>query len=188
MTAKTFLTAAWLAVLAPAALAHSFDTVVIAPDDITASQRADMATAFLVASEETDAHANQESDGHLGGLDVYLTLLDATEIGAIASGRPQFVAVPVALGDMGAITATIAQSSAVMVPPMAADASDAAQYLARAANPSLAPFATRFAEQTGRQPGPAAIATYIAARRIDGAVRSAGDASDPDRLKALIAR
>lgn len=163
--------------------AHSFDTMLVVPAGADDNVRADMAVAFLIATEETDGHPNAESDGHLGGLDVYLTVLGAEDVGATAAA-PEFIAAPVAPPDAGVPLRT----GAVMVGPMAADDARATEYLGRAADPALPPFAERFAARTGRRPGPEAVASYIAARRIGAAVRAAGDASDPNALRAFIAR
>jgi hypothetical protein len=167
--------------------AHSFDTVVIAPNDDPAT-RAEMKTAFLLASAERDSHENEESDGHLGGLDVYLTILDVAEVGALDTMRPHFVAVPLAASDSETVPATIAQTGAVLVPPLANDTPEAMEYLRRASDPALAPFSQRFFTLTGHLPGPIALATYVSARRMDGAVRKVGHVNDLEQLKALIAR
>ncbi len=172
------------AIFAAPLRAHEFNAVVIVPRDDPAL-RGHMTTAFLLASEEQDSHAGQESDGHLGGMDVYLTLIGPTGMGQLAALDVQFVAVPALSSDGRPIPA---DKNTVTVLPLSADAPEAAGYLGRAADPAFAPFAIRFAARTGQPPGPVATATYVAARRIGAAVRAAGGAGDPDRLKALIGR
>ncbi len=54
--------------------------------------------------------------------------------------------------------------------------------LAAAAEFSVAPFAERFEEITGRAPGPEADAAYLAARLVDLIVRPLDDAGDPEAL------
>ena len=60
------------ALLATAAFAHSFSVALVAP----AGARVQAMQAFLRASGERDGHETQESDGHLGGLDVYVSIFE----------------------------------------------------------------------------------------------------------------
>ena len=53
------------------ARAHSFDVDIVFPESAPADARDSFLREFRRASAERDGHAGDESDGHLGGLDVY---------------------------------------------------------------------------------------------------------------------
>jgi hypothetical protein len=178
MTRLMILAAAWLLTLAPAAFAHSFNVVMAVPPALAQDIRNDMATAFMVASEETDSHANADSDGHLGGLDVYITLAGANEASKIAAARPDILSLPLR-GDTTA-------KDAALLGPMDAATPAATAFLADAAGPGLTAFADRFAARTGQRPGPEATAAYLAARQIDRAVRALGGVDDRAALQNLL--
>lgn len=64
--------------VAGGAAAHSFKTAFIAPmSGAQADIGRDALAGFMFATAERDAHPDQESDGHLGGLDVYVLVVDA---------------------------------------------------------------------------------------------------------------
>lgn len=174
--------AAFIGVIVPGALwAHSFDAALVVSDDADPAIQQDMMHAFLLASEETDGHEGQESDGHLGGMDVYLMLFQSSQSGALMQAGPDFIVLPM-IGDAPALNA----SDAVVVTPSAAADSNAV--LASAANPAMAPFAARFRELTGRQPGLEAQAVYVMARRIDVAIRATDSVADRAVLRTLIGK
>jgi hypothetical protein len=178
MIRKILLASACLAALAPAAWAHSFNVVMVVPDDLAQGARNDMAAAFLVASEERDGHANEESDGHLGGLDVYITLATVSDRARIDAADPDILALPLA-GDARS-------GDAVVLGAMAADSSEATEFLSRPAGAGFAPFAARFSDRAGRAPGAEATAAYLAARRIDLAVRALESVDDRAELANLL--
>ncbi len=178
MTRQILLVAAWLMAFAPVAWAHSFNVVMVVPDDLTPGLRDDMAVGFLVASQERDGHANEESDGHLGGLDVYITLAPVSDHARIKAADPDILALPLA-GE--------AQSGdAVILRAMDANSPQAAGFLNSAAGGGFAPFATRFSDRAGRTPGTEATAAYLAARRIDLAVRQLQGVDDRAKLADLL--
>jgi hypothetical protein len=180
MIRQTLLATACLMALAPAALAHSFNVVVALPAGLSGDTRSDISTALLVASEERDGHAEEESDGHLGGLDVYLTLAAADDPAGIAAARPDIV--------VWTTDGVATVGDAVALIPLPASDPKAAAYLARAASPGLSPFAARFSARTGKAPDAQATTAYLAARQIDVAVRALGGVDDraglADRLAA----
>lgn len=174
--------AAFIGITVPGALwAHSFDAALVVSDDADPAIQQDMMHAFLLASEETDGHEGQESDGHLGGMDVYLTLFQSSQSGDLMQAAPDFIVLP-KIGDAPAIKV----SDAVVVTPNAA--AESKTVLASAANPAMAPFAARFRQLTGRQPGPEAQAVYVMARRIDVAIRTTDSVADRAVLRALISK
>lgn len=171
--------------MAAPVLAHSFNMVLIAPEN--EAVRSDMQTAFLIASAERDSHAAQESDGHLGGLDVYLGIAAIGEADAIAGLAPDILAAPLAVTDLPAAAALARDLDAALIGPTDPGAALSQAMLGAALDPVLPDFARAFSSQTGRPPGPEAIAAYLAARRADAAVRSLGSADDTDRLRTLLA-
>lgn len=178
MTRQIILASAWLLAFAPAALAHSFNVVMAVPDDLAQDVRNDMTAAFLVASEELDSHEGEESDGHLGGLDVYITLAGLGDRDRIASAEPDILALP--------LNGDIRSGDAVVLGPMDANSPEASEFLARPAAANLAGFADRFSARTGREPGPEARGAYLAARRIDLAVRTLEGVGDRAALANLL--
>jgi len=178
MTRQILLVAAWLMAFAPAAWAHSFNVVMVVPDDLAQGARDDMAAAFLVASEERDGHANEDSDGHLGGLDVYITLAAMGERARIDAADPDILALPLA--------GEARSGDAVILRAMDAESPKAAGFLNSAAGAGFTPFADRFTTRAGRAPGPEATAAYLAARRIDLAVRQLQGVDDRAKLADLL--
>ena len=177
-------TAIW-AGAATAVLAHSFNLGVIAPDD--AALRADLRAAFLIASEERDGHANEESEGHLGGLDVYLSFL--TPGATSAAPVPDVLAATLEGTDTDTAEAlSAALGAAYLGPPNASATAEGQTFLQQPSSPGLAPFAARYAEATGRQPDTGAQAMYITARRVALAVRLLGGVDDRAALAAIMAQ
>ena len=178
MTRQIILIFAWLLATASPTLAHSFNVVMVVPGDLSQDIHRDMVLAFLVASEERDAHANQESDGHLGGLDVYITIAGPDERDRIQAADPDILSLPLR-GD-----ATF--GDAVTFGPVNTTAPKAVAFLARPAAPGLAPFEQRFTARAGQTPGPEATAAYLAARQIGVAVRALGGVDDRAALARLL--
>ena len=57
-------------------LAHRFNVVLILPGSTTESEQArHIRGGFMLATTERDSHPDQQSDGHLGGLDVYVNVI-----------------------------------------------------------------------------------------------------------------
>ena len=62
----------WLGLSAGMLHAHYFDVaIVVPPGDGQAAMQ-----AFLLASAERDGHPDETSDGHLGGLDSHVTIVE----------------------------------------------------------------------------------------------------------------
>ena len=70
-----------LASIAPGEVqAHSFKVGLLVPMSGGKSDAGRQAlNGFLLATGERDAHRDQESDGHLGGLDVYMFEIDSNQ-------------------------------------------------------------------------------------------------------------
>jgi hypothetical protein len=166
------------AVIASPGLAHEFSLLLLAPAAASQTEMDDMQAAFLIASAERDSHANETSEGHLGGLDVQLTL---ARIGEAAAGEvPDFVVAPFAAANDAQVAALAAPGDAVIV-----DAEVLAGITPEERS-DLAPFAERFQAGTGRAPDTAALGVYQAARVVDLAVRSVDSVGDRDGLRRAL--
>ncbi len=159
-----------------AAWAHGFTAAMLIPEDLPAAREEAMVRAFLLAAAERDAHPAQESDGHLGGLDVDLLVVrggcgeeirvpdaDVAVVPLACAPRPR--AVPVWTG-------------AREVPPSITRAEE----LARRLGVALDSFRSRFAAETGTPPPPEAVWAYLAAQAVDRAVRRLGGVEPREEL------
>ncbi len=184
----SLLAAPFLALAALPAAAHSFQTVIMPADSQSAEEWVvHFREGFLLASEERDSHAAQESDGHLGGVDVYLNDLLPTEDMDGFAPPPEIAILP---GPDAQLPDGWDKTASMVLPAAEEDRITPRDrtYLDRAAEPALAPFARRFEERAGRSPGSVETAGYLAGRRIDAALREAGGATDFAALqKALSA-
>ena len=174
-------TVATLALSLPA-WSHEFSLLLLAPTGASQAEIDEMRAAFLIAAHERDSHPDETSEGHLGGMDVQLTL--ATADSALADTTLAFVAAPFATADDARVAALAAPGDAVIV-----DADTLAVLPANApeGNADAGPFANRFLAETGRAPGPAALGAYRAARVVDLAVRSLGSVDDRAELRRMLA-
>ncbi len=169
----------WL--VATPAEAHSFRVGFVAPaSGPRASIGASARDGFMLATRERDGHSDEESDGHLGGLDVYLLIIDSGE------GRDSVLAKIRELVEGRQIEFL----TGIVPPELAAGIHSRTRggrpyfvdtEVLSGSNVSTmdgAPFAAAFAAMYGRAPDRAAFRGYGAARRIDRAVRAvAGDLS-----------
>jgi hypothetical protein len=166
------LGAALWAGLPGAVSAHDFSTAILGLEGTTATDLAAAVSGFRIATRERDEHAMETSDGHLGGLDVYIIPLPA-ELGAGIDGlvgvQPDSYDFLVLLGEgdlpAGAI-AGITEATIVVSPGASFDVSRLTT------QPNS--FSMRYQGDYGAAPNEAAAYGYIAARRIDQAVRPFG--------------
>ncbi len=181
-----------LAALAAAtpASAHSFRVGFIAPvSGPEAGIGASARDGFMLAARERDGHAGEESDGHPGGLDVYLLIIDADEgMESVRANNRELVEGRKIEFVTGIVPPGLAESIRSRIGgglPFFVDTKDISA--ANAATMDGVPFAAAFAAKFGRAPDRAAIRGYGAARLIDRAVRAvAGDFSRRKRvLRAL---
>lgn len=166
--------------VAGGAAAHSFKTAFIAPmSGAQADIGRDALAGFMFATAERDAHPDQESDGHLGGLDVYVLVVDAaadtdlllTSIAALVERERVEIVAGVLTAELEAVVRDrIGETGAVAV--FAAPATDATTMRGE-------PFAEVFQSRVGRAPSRHAMRGYAVARIIDRLVRRlGGDFSD----------
>ena len=148
-------------------------------------------TGNSVAGREADGHSDKESDGHLGGLDVYVLPIDyaAGTASTLARVRElverEGVEILTALADphtMAAIRHAAAETEAVVI-ELSAEAAPTSD----AGDPAAAAFAATFERDYGYRPSRHAFAGYAAARLIDRAIRAlGGDLSERQALLAAL--
>lgn len=159
-------------------LAHSFNVaLVILPSDAAPVQGREIREGFLLAAKERDGHPDQESDGHLGGLDVYVTVIyaknDATaDIRRIVTrGEVDIVAAFGSETALAPIEKLLDGPKVVLLLPGQSPFSNSGL-------PAVAAFISAYEREYGRRPSFHAAQGYHAARRIDVAVRAQGGVDD----------
>ncbi|MDH3475156.1 MAG: hypothetical protein OEM59_15865 [Rhodospirillales bacterium] len=176
--------------------AHSFKLGFVAP--LSGPQAAvgeALRDGLMVATRERDSHPDEVSDGHLGGLDVYVLPVDGAldgardgaavlaEANALMAGEGVEIlaaalpgALTVAMREAAQARRTVFIDMNGALPPVTADG-----------GPGEAAFAATFEADTGRAPPPAAYRGYRTARLVDRAIRAlGGDLSDRAALRAAI--
>ncbi len=160
------------------ALTHSFKVVLVVPSSGSQFEAAkQIREGFMVATAERDSHPDQESDGHLGGLDVYVTIVD--ESGDVPTKLEQAITEH----EPDIIVAFNSQDRPFLfneivrrqnVPFLVSNRSpDLAS-----GRPSIVRFSSAYTERFGGTPSSYALSGYVAARRIDVAVRAQGGVED----------
>ena len=174
-----------LAVSLPAttAYAHSFSLAVVAVGEQTAMQLSSAVKGILLATQERDGHTNETSDGHLGGLDVYIVPLPtraAETIQGLKRAPQIFIDIAILMSSEAGTDqdAVSLDQQTVTLPPSTTNA-----------NPTEASskFATRFQSAFGTPPDHSAAEGYYTAPRIDLAVRTLGGVDDHRALIVALA-
>lgn len=171
---------AWLA-LTGSASAHAFTAALLVSGEDPEGQLAEAVRGFLLAADESDGHANETSDGHLGGVDVHVLPLPAEAAGRVEGliGSPQEPAdVVIVFGpDPAASEAArgVPTVSTVLVQPMLP-----ATWIG---NDETESFVMRYRLLYGAEPGVMATTAYLAARRLDAAIRPLDGVSPPGALR-----
>lgn len=173
-----------LAVTINPIFAHSFNVALVAPlTGVTSVQGREIVDGFMLATEERDSHPDQESDGHLGGLDVYVTVIDengdaAAKIeGVIAQGEVDIVAIFGSQEMIPLVRKLLDRGKVALLLPGESP-------FTKSDLPGVAGFKSAYEGKYGATPSHFAAQGYNAARRIDGAVRVQGGVGD----KALLHR
>ncbi len=170
-------------VVLSSAVAHRFNVALVLPVSGSAAGNGEqIRKGFMLATTERDAHADEESDGHLGGLDSYVSVIDAN-------------------GDVAAGIKRLSSTSQInIVASFAPDKTqDAMEKLLAGTNiallrsgptpfgnkslPAVSEFIAAFHRAYGTNPTAAAARGYNAARRIDMAVRAQGSVNDVALLR-----
>ncbi len=172
---------AGLAGIPDGAKGHSFNAgLVIALAEPSSADVRQVREGFLLAARERDGHPDEEADGHLGGLDVYLYPVDLSReglSGVRALLQREQIDILAVVGPEAAVTGIeplVAGSQTVLLAP------------GRLRAPTKA-FADAFEAAFGYPPSPAAAEGYNAARRIDAAVRPLGGVADRAALRRRLA-
>ncbi len=173
------------------ALAHSFNLVFIAPG--SAQQTGSAERGLRLATGEQDAHAFEESDGHLGGLDVYLIRIEASrspaERARILSDAQPLFAYGVELD--AEARAMLEHAGVIPIEPERARfwtaLEQAPRRLTRFDGSS---FVNGYRSAYGGEPDAAALRAYVAARIVAAVVRESSeqDRGRPERLRAILQR
>lgn len=178
MPKRLCLALAVLLSLPCAALAHSFNLLLVVPEDAAIAE--DMRLAVLLAADERDGHPDNHSDGHLGGLDVYLTDTRQLPDPADWFEAEADIVLDALLFPLAHYADRDPEWLALYGTDL--DRLDRDALLATAADPAIGPFQARFRAATGRDPGPEAQAAYVGARVVDLIVRPLDSADDPGAL------
>ena len=158
----------WMA-LSGNALAHSFTAALIVAGDNREASLAEAVRGFLLAADERDGHANETSDGHLGGVDVHVLPLPRDATGSVEG----LIGKPTEPGDVVVVLGT---------EPAASEAARKYQSNSTVLLQVVLPvgwdsdvgtdsFVARYRLAYGTAPGLMAATGYHAARRLDVAIR-----------------
>ncbi len=174
------------------AAAHSFRAGLLLPfSGPSAGEGKQILDGFMLATKERDAHPGTESDGHLGGLDVYLSRIDGAGVPETAAQKARALLRREKIEFLAVFASSEALNSLY---PDAAGAKvfllglgDAPRKIAGKACPSYfisisrrkgtgngRAFAANFKKEYGRAPSRLAALGYDAARLIGSAVRALG--------------
>ena len=181
--------------------AHSFNLGFVVPmSGVRADTGRQALDGFMLATTEQDAHAFEESDGHLGGLDSYVIKIDSsvddrTTIDRVEhllrNNKPLFVTGIFSSELVGEISVTLKHSDAVLVNPVN---SLMWRQLADSTGPlttmSGEPFNLNFKATYGYDPTTAVRQGHIAARLIASTVGSLPESllEDRDELMRALSR
>ncbi len=169
--------------------AHEFAVGLIIPVDKPAGRQ--YLEGFLLAAAERDSHPGEVSDGHLGGLDVYVFKFDSSRINAtqirqnlknsIEGNEIAILAYsqPDNLSDE--LKQHISQFPLALLSPGITPFSDTS-------NPGTKAFREQYEKRFGTPPTAFAAQGYNAARRIDVAIRPLDSVSDKKLLVESFAK
>ena len=162
------------------ALAHSFNVALVTPPSNAGSvEGRQIREGFMLATTERDSHPDQESDGHLGGLDVYVTVIDGIGDSVADIGRR------VEQGDVDIVAAFGSETTLTRIRKLLDG--KLVVLLVPGQTAFLEPdlplaFMSAYEREYGSKPSSQAAQGYNAARRIDMAVRSQGGVDDTDSM------
>ena len=145
-----------IALTPTAALAHRFNVALVIPPS---DQGRLIQQGLMLATTERDSHPDEESDGHLGGLDVYVTVTDgkgAAGADIVAAFGPETT--------LTRIGKLLDGTNAVLLPPGVSPFSNPGP-------PGVATFISAYEMKYGSKPTPQAAEGYHAARRIGASAR-----------------
>ena len=168
------------------AVAHRFNVALVVPrSDGAFLDGRDIRDGFMLATAERDSHPDQESDGHLGGLDIYVTVIGSqgnitAEIERIA--RQREVDIVVAFGSeetRSMVQGLLDGTRVVLLLP-------GQPTLSWPGSPAEKAFNAAYEQAYGYAPTSRSAQGYIAARHIDAAVRAQGGVDDTAALRQVL--
>ena len=156
------------------AFAHSFNVSLLIPPSKQGQQ---IQEGFMLATKEQDSHPDQESDGHLGGLDVYINVIRGQ--GDVAAAirkavKPGESDILVAIADDATISLVkenLDDEKVVVLTPGQSPFSNTDLQAVKA-------FNSAYESEYGTKPSSRSAQGYNAARRIARAVRVQGGVED----------
>ncbi len=164
------------------AVAHSFKVILVLPAPIdTSLQARELRNGFMLATTERDSHPDEESDGHLGGLDVYVSVID--EQGATAGFERSVVQGAVDIVALFGVPKNLPLINKILKEKNVALLLPGQSPFASSGLPEVAAFTTAYEARYGNKPSSSAAQGYNAARRIGLAVRAQGGADDITLLR-----
>ncbi|MGQ0563854.1 MAG: hypothetical protein ACT4OK_02115 [Gemmobacter sp.] len=178
---SVLVAALWMG-LSEIALAHSFTAALLVVGEDREANLAEAVRGFLLAADERDGHADETSDGHLGGVDVQVLPLPRDAAGLVEDliGTPDEPAdVVIVLGAASAVgdAARAHQSASTVlmqeILPEGWDTDD-----------RMDSFVARYRLAYGTVPGVIAATAYVAARCLDIAIRPLDGVSPRAALEA----
>ena len=169
--------------------AHSFTVALIAPSSGANMEiGVHVRDGFLRATRERDSHPNEESDGHLGGLDVYLIPIDAalepqrvlTAVEMLLQAQQiEFIAA-VSFSRTEELRRVVAGTKTLFI-ELGQNLMSNEKPIISDSNSSV--FESEFRRDFGYEPSQHAMLGYNIARLIDEAIRRNGeDLSDVENL------
>jgi len=168
------------------ALAHSFKVMLVLPaPTAAASQARPLREGFMLATTQRDSHPDQESDGHLGGLDVYVNVVEEHKIVPSDFERSVTQSDIVVVFGSAKTQSLVKEFVREMRPILLVPGQSA---FSNPALPGVAAFITAFEAAYGETPSQPAAQGYNAARRIDLAVRAQGGVEDIAALRRSFAQ
>ncbi len=200
---KHCLKIAWTGILIAAvcffitsqAQAHSFNVALLVP--LSGPTQADgkaIRDGFLLATKERDSHPDEQSDGHLGGLDVYVYAADShdadlTGLKSLLQRKTIEIIVPIGSNQStDRVLLSIARADTILLAPGSLPYRFPLQSKASERLSKVTTFVAAFKKEYGYDPTTQAALGYNAARRIDAAVRVLGDVADKSGLKSALER
>jgi hypothetical protein len=177
------------ALLAQSAQAHEFVVAIRTIGTERDLILADALRGFLLATKERDGHSDETSNGHLGGLDVYIipqtaeVVVQFPILKQAPSDRPDIIVV---IGPSDAADAAL-EKAGKESPAMRPGALHRANLWSDTAPSDSAGFAARYNSAYQQPASKWAADGYNAARRIDDAVRLWGGVDDRAALERALA-
>ena len=153
---------------------HSFNVTLVFPTPIASSSQArQIHRGFMLATTERDSHPDEHSDGHLGGLDVYVTVIEKTK--KIKDDTDIIVIFRSPKNRSHFTKLENEKNTALLFPGQTP--------FTNGDIPAVTKFIASFKSIYGNKPTADAAQGYNAARRIDVAIRALGEADDKPAIR-----